>query len=72
MSARRDYLIAQAVKGLQEKFGSNPTLSDVRVDRPIAKAWLLAGPFWWAGDRLEPKQKHLGLGVYLLSVGATS
>ncbi len=39
-------------------------VSDLRVERPMAKALLLDGEFLFQGEMYVPSAKNLGLGVY--------
>lgn len=67
MNNRRAYVLSTEVVRLQAKLGDRPTLKE-RVDRPIAKAWLLDGAFMRNGERWEPVAKSVGLGVFDVSV----
>ncbi len=40
----------------------------IRTERPIAKAFLLANSFFRKGNYYHPKAKHVGLGVYDLTI----
>lgn len=51
---------------IQNHLGNNGKVG--RVERPFAKAFLMAGIFLRNGKMLEPKVKHIGLGVYELTV----
>lgn len=68
MNARRTYLIQEEVKRVQECLARGNHEHTERVDSPVAKAFLLHGPYFYSGIRCTPQQKHLGLGVYELSV----
>jgi hypothetical protein len=67
MSNHRQYLITEEVKRLQAKLGDKPTTKE-RVDRPIAKAFILDGAFMRNGERWEPTAKAIGLGVFDVGV----
>lgn len=69
MSNRRQHLIDQEVARLQAKLGDGAGAGMAeRVDRPVAKAFLLNGAFMRRGERWEPTAKHVGLGVYDVNV----
>lgn len=67
-NARREHLIDEAVTHIQERLGNSREDYSERVDRPIAKAFLLRGNYFWNGSLCEPQAKHVGLGVYDVSV----
>lgn len=68
MSARRQFLISKEVTRLQEVLGTRPYGHKERVDRPIAKAFLMAGFYFHNGRDCDPVANHVGLGVYDISI----
>jgi len=52
----------------KDRLGAYAEGIDQRVTSRIAKQFLLDGPYWYLGRRCDPRAKHLGLGVYSLTV----
>ena len=71
MKAGTAYLIEQERNKVQAQLGQNVCGTTINVDRPVAKAILLYGNFIYNGRMLTPKAKHIGCGVYELSVKGT-
>lgn len=53
---------------ITSRLGSNPRGHTIRTTRKVAKAILLDGWWTWNGQFNDPVVKHIGLGVYEVSV----
>jgi hypothetical protein len=64
MNARKQFLIDEEVKKIQLQTAQG---AEIRTTHSIAKQFLLNGNFFYFGALNEPKAKHIGLGVYVLT-----
>lgn len=68
MNNRQIFLTNQEAERIQERLGRGNLQGTERTTRAVAKQMLLKGKYFWDGRLLEPVVKHLGLGVYEVSV----